>query len=335
MASFLLVSGYLARRIGQAILVVALAYSVVFFVLNVLPGDPIEQQIADPTNPISDDDAAALRAYYRLDQPAYVQFAVSLRRLFSGDLGYSLNTGQPVARLLGEALPSTLTLAAVAFVLAALIGFLLALSAVFGPWAPLREAASTLPALLLSVPAFVSGLLVLQFFSFQLDWMSAIRDEGLRSVVFAAIPLSLPVAAPIAQILTQGLANAAGRPYAEVLRAQGLSSSRIIFGHIVRNGSIPTVTIIAITVGELLAGSIITETVFSRTGIGYLTETAVRNQDTPIIQAVVLTVSVTFVVINLLVDLVYPLIDPRIRTTVTTTDPRRVESGRTVEAATI
>nr|WP_246461809.1 ABC transporter permease [Nocardia transvalensis] len=292
-----------------------MAYSAVFFVLNVLPGDPIEQQIANPENPISDEDAAALRAYYRLDQPVYVQFGISLERLVSGDLGYSLNSGQPVSRLLGEALPSTLALASTAFVLAALIGFALALVAVFAPWAPLRETARTLPPIFLSVPAFVSGLLVLQVVSFRLDWMSAVRDEGFRSVLFAAIPLALPVAAPIAQILIQGLANAAGRPYVEVLRAKGLSSPRIVFGHVVRNGSIPTVTIVAITVGELLAGSVITETVFSRTGIGYLTETAVRNQDTPIIQAVVISVSITFVVINLLVDLVYPLIDPRIRRT--------------------
>lgn len=294
-------------------LVVGLAYSAVFFILNVLPGDPIEQQIANPENPITDDEADALRAYYRLDQPAYVQFGISLTRLFSGDLGYSLNSGQPVARLLGEAIPSTLALASVAFVLAALIGFVAAVVAVFAPWAAVREAARTLPAIFLSVPAFVSGLLVLQLVAFQLGWMSAVRDEGLRSVVFAAIPLAIPVAAPIAQILAQGLADAYGRPYVEVLRAKGLSSSRIVFGHVVRNGSIPTVTIIAITVGELLAGSVITETVFNRTGIGYLTETAVRNQDTPIIQAVVISVSITFVVVNLLVDLAYPLIDPRIR----------------------
>lgn len=294
-------------------LVVALAYSAVFFILNVLPGDPIEQQIANPENPITDDEADALRAYYRLDEPAYVQFAVSVTRLFAGDLGYSLNSGQPVARLIGEAIPSTLALASVAFVLAALIGFVLAAIAVFAPWAPLRETARTLPAIFLSVPAFVSGLLVLQLVAFQLGWMSAVRDEGLRSVFYAAIPLAIPVAAPIAQILAQGLADAYGRPYVEVLWAKGLPSYRIIFGHVVRNGSIPTVTIIAITVGELLAGSVITETVFNRTGIGYLTESAVRNQDTPVIQAVVLSVSVTFVVVNLLVDLVYPLIDPRIR----------------------
>ncbi|WP_235624193.1 ABC transporter permease [Mycolicibacterium goodii] len=300
------------RRLWQSIVVIVLAYTAVFFVLNVLPGDPIEQQIANPENPISDEEAAALRGYYRLDAPAVVQFGLSVKRLFTGDLGYSLNSGQEVSRLLAHALPSTLSLAGVAFLLAAAIGFVIALAAVFAPWAPVREVARSIPPAFLSVPVFVTGLVTLQVFSFSLGWVSAVRDEGLRSTAMAALPLALPVAAPIAQVLIQGLSNAAGQPYVEVLRAKGLTGDRIVFGHLLKNGSIPTLTIVAITVGELLAGSVITETIFNRTGIGYLTETAVRNQDTPIIQAVVITVSVTFVAINFIVDVIYPLIDPRI-----------------------
>ena len=300
------------RRLGQSIIVIVLAYTAVFFVLNVLPGDPIETQISNPENPISDDDAQALRDYYRLSDPSIVQFGVSVQRLVTGDLGYSLNSGQPVSRLLAHALPSTAALAGVAFLIAAALGFAIALSAVFAPSPAVREVARSLPPAFLSLPVFVTGLVALQLFSFSLGWVSAVRDQGLQSTVLAAIPLALPVAAPVAQILIQGLSNAARQPYVEVLRAKGLGRDRIIFGHLVKNGSIPTVTIIAITVGELLAGSVITETIFNRTGIGYLTETAVRNQDTPIIQAVVITVSVTFVVINFVVDVLYPLIDPRI-----------------------
>ncbi len=304
--------GFTLRRIGQSIVVIVLAYTAVFFVLNVLPGDPIETQISNPENPISDDDAKVLRDYYRLSEPAVVQFGVSVKRLLTGDLGYSLNSGQEVSRLLGHALPSTAALAGIAFLIAAILGLAIALTAVFARRPAVRELARSLPPAFLSVPVFVTGLIALQLISFKLGWVSAVRDEGLRSTVLAAIPLALPVAAPIAQVLIQGLSNAAGQPYVEVLRAKGLSENRIIFGHLLKNGSIPTVTIVAITVGELLAGSVITETIFNRTGIGYLTETAVRNQDTPIIQAVVITVSVTFVVINLAVDLLYPLIDPRI-----------------------
>ncbi|MFW0785312.1 ABC transporter permease [Gordonia sp. CPCC 206044] len=323
--TFLTVAGQSrwVRRIGQSLLVIVLAYSAVFFILNILPGDPIETQISNPENPLTDDEADALRQYYRLDEPGYVQFAISIRRLFSGDLGYSLNTGQPVSGLLGHAIPSTLTLATVAFVLAALIGLVVALAAVFAPWPWLRGFARGIPPIFLSVPAFVTGLVALQLIAFRLGLVSAVIDQGFRSAFVAAIPLAIPVAAPIAQVLIQGLSNAAGQPYVEVLRAKGLSQRRIIGGHILRNGSIPTVTIVAITVGELLAGSVIIETVFNRTGIGHLTETAVRNQDTPIIQAVVISVSVTFVVVNLIVDLLYPVIDPRIRT-----QARRAPLGR-------
>ncbi|MDV3124973.1 ABC transporter permease [Mycobacterium sp. 21AC1] len=303
---------FVLRRVAQSIVVIVLAYTAVFFVLNVLPGDPIEQQISNPENPISDQDAQVLRDYYRLSDPAIVQFGVSVQRLITGDLGYSLNSGQSVSRLMTHALPSTLALAGVAFVLAAVIGLIIALAAVFAPRRSIREVARALPPAFLSIPVFVTGLIALQFLSFGLGWVSAVRDEGFKSTLLAAIPLALPVAAPIAQVLIQGLSNTAGQPYVEVLQAKGLGKQRIIFGHLLKNGSIPTVTIVAITVGELLAGSIITETIFNRTGIGYLTETAVRNQDTPIIQAVVITVSVTFVVVNLVVDLLYPLIDPRI-----------------------
>jgi peptide/nickel transport system permease protein len=314
------VLAFTLRRTGQSIVVIVLAYTAVFFVLNVLPGDPIEQQISNPENPISDDDAQALRDYYRLSEPAIVQFGVSVQRLLTGDLGYSLNSGKSVSTLLEHALPSTLGLAGVAFVLAALLGFAIALTAVFAPWSGIREIARSLPPAFLSIPVFVTGLVALQLFSFSLGWVSAVQDQGFSSTLLAALPLALPVAAPIAQVLIQGLTNASEQPYVEVLRAKGLGNDRVIFGHLLKNGSIPTVTIVAITVGELLAGSVITETIFNRTGIGYLTETAVRNQDTPIIQAVVITVSVTFVVINLLVDVLYPLIDPRITRLTSTTE---------------
>ncbi|MGV9797439.1 ABC transporter permease [Mycobacterium sp. NPDC003449] len=323
---------FVLRRVGQSVIVIVLAYTAVFFVLNVLPGDPIEQQISNPENPISDQDAQALRDYYRLSDPAVVQFGVSVQRLFAGDLGYSLNSGQSVSRLLGHALPSTLALAGVAFVLAATLGLAIALTAVFAPRATVREIARSLPPAFLSVPVFVTGLVALQVFSFSLGWVSAVEDEGFLSTLLAAVPLAVPVAAPIAQVLIQGLSNAAGQPYVEVLRAKGLGSERVIFGHLLKNGSIPTVTIIAITVGELLAGSVITETIFNRTGIGYLTETAVRNQDTPIIQAVVITVSGTFVLINLAVDVLYPLIDPRIGRVADAVAPPRPRGGRNAEA---
>lgn len=305
-------SRYVLRRIAQALSVVALTYTFVFFVLNILPGNPIESRINSPENPISEKDAQVLLEYYNLDKSQWEQFLISIERLTHGDLGYSLTSGKSVSSLLGTAIPQTAALALVAFVIAAALALVIALTAVFSPSRTAREIARSIPPIFLSVPSFIVGLVLLQVFSFQFGFVSAIADEGLKSLWLPAVALAIPVSAPIAQVMIQGLSTAAGQPYVDILRSKGLREDRVIFGHIVKNGSIPTLTIAAITIGELLAGSVITETIFSRTGIGYLVEDAVRNQDLPVIQAIVILVSVVFVVTNLVVDLVYPVIDPRI-----------------------
>nr|WP_256983182.1 ABC transporter permease [Rhodococcus sp. 06-418-1B] len=303
---------YVLHRIAQAFIVVALTYTFVFFVLNVLPGNPIESRIHSPENPISAKDAEVLTAYYNLDKSALEQFWISVQRLAHGDLGYSLTSGKSVSSLLGTAIPQTASLAALAFLVAAALAVVIAFTAVFAPSSTVRETARAVPPIFLSVPSFIVGLVLLQVFSFQLGLVSAVSDEGVKSLWLPAVALAIPVSAPIAQVLVEGLSTAARQPYVDILRSKGLREDRIVFGHIAKNGSIPTLTIAAITVGELLAGSVITETIFSRTGIGYLVEDAVRNQDLPVIQAIVIAVSAVFVITNLVVDLVYPVIDPRI-----------------------
>ncbi|SNS65401.1 ABC transporter permease [Rhodococcoides kyotonense] len=305
-------SRYVLRRIVQAFSVVVLTYTFVFFVLNILPGNPIESRINSPENPISAKDAEVLTAYYNLDKSALEQFWISVSRLLHGDLGFSLTSGKSVTSLLASAIPQTAALALFAFVIAVVAAAGIALTAVFAPSSWLREFARGIPPIFLSVPSFIVGLVLLQIFSFQLGIVSAIADEGVASLWLPAVALAIPVSAPIAQVMIQGLATASAQPYVDILRSKGLREDRVIFGHIVKNGSIPTLTIAAITIGELLAGSVITETIFSRTGIGFLVEDAVRNQDLPIIQAIVILVSTVFVITNLIVDLVYPVIDPRI-----------------------
>ena len=166
--------------------------------------------------------------------------------------------------------------------------------------------------MLLSTPSFLVGVLLLQIFSFWLGWVSSIRDEGFKSVILPATALALAVSAPIAQVLIQGFQKNYQEPFINILRAKGLGESTIIFRHVLKNSAIPALTLLGLTVGELLAGSVITETIFSRTGIGFLTQQAVREQDTPVILAVVALVATVFVLIVLLTDLLYPLIDPRI-----------------------
>jgi peptide/nickel transport system permease protein len=300
------------RRVFHAALVIVLSYTLVFFALFILPGNPIRQQIENPQNPLPKADAEILLHYYNLDKSAIEQFWISVHRLLHGDLGYSLTTGKPVALLIREAIPQTLSLATTASVFTLILAFAIALTAVFLPVRGVRGLARMLPGLFLSTPTFLTGFLLLEIFSFQLGWVSAIVDEGFKSVILPALALAVAVSAPIAQVLIQGLEKTYHESFVRVLRAKGLSEWRIILQHVLKNASIPALTLIGLTVGELLAGSIITEAVFSRTGLGFLTGQAVHDKDSPIILAVVVLVSIVFVLLVLATDLTYPLIDPRI-----------------------
>ncbi|MET0416172.1 MAG: ABC transporter permease [Actinoplanes sp.] len=302
----------IGRRIAQAVLVIVLSYTLVFAVLFVLPGDPIEDKITNPLNPLPEAVVQPLIEYYNLDLSLWQQYLVTLQRLVTGDFGYSLVTGQAVTDLLGQGLAETLVLALMALVFSVLLALAVALTAVFFPVAAVRAAVRTLPTLFLSTPSFLVGFVLLVVFSFRLGWVSSIRDEGLVSYVLPALTLAIAVNAPIAQVLIQGLSRARGEPFVTVLKAKGVPPFTIAGRHILKNGSIPALTLTALTVGDLLAGATIVETVFNRTGIGLITERAVREQDTPVVMAVVVLVSTLFVVINLVTDLLYPVIDPRI-----------------------
>ncbi|GMA27779.1 ABC transporter permease [Arenivirga flava] len=300
------------RRLGQSALVVALTYVLVYAVLFLLPGDPIRSRIDNPQNPIPEEQAEAIINYYRLDLPPLEQFWLSVTRLLQGDLGYSLTNGRRVSDLVAQGFGETATLAGVALLVSAALALLIALGAVFAPWARLRGLFRTLPAVALATPGFLIGLVLLQVFAYQLGWFSSIRDEGARSLILPALTLGIGASAPIAQVLIEGLESAWREPFATVLRAGGFPRRSIIGRHVLKNGAIPAVTLLGLTVGELLAGSVIAETIFSRTGLGFVTEQAVRAQDGPTVLAVVMVVSVVFTLVNLATDLVYPLIDPRI-----------------------
>lgn len=303
----------IARRLGQSALVVALTYVFVYAVLFLLPGDPIESRINNPQNPIPEEQARVIINYYNLDKPPLEQFWISVQRIATGDLGYSLRDGRPVNDLLAQGIGETLALAGLALVFSIALALLIAVVAVFAPWPRVRGAVRTLPVLALATPGFLIGLVLLQVFAYQLGWFSSIRDEGFKSLLLPAATLAIGVSAPIAQVLIQGLTRASKEPFVTVLRASGAAPGWIIGRHVLKNGAIPAITLLGLTVGELLAGSVIAETIFSRTGLGFLTEQSVRAQDGPVVLAVVMFVSIIFTTVNLVTDLVYPLIDPRLR----------------------
>ncbi|PTT15988.1 peptide ABC transporter permease [Microbacterium sp. HMWF026] len=304
---------YIARRVGQGLIVLWAAYTISFLVLYLLPGDAAalvaggaEQEAVDPEL------VARLRAELGLDRPLWEQYLTALGRALTGDFGASTQTGRSAADLLAEALPSTLALTGLALVLAVVFGTVLALAASLAPTQWLRNLLFSIPPVGVSIPVFWIGLLLLQAFSFQLRLFPAMGDQGFVSLVLPAVTIAIPSGAFIAQLLSRSLRSALAQPFIEVVRAKGAGEARVQFGHALRNAVIPTLTMSGVLVGGLLSGAVVTETVFSRLGIGRLVVTAVNNRDVPVVQIVVVFAALVFVVANLLVDLVYPVIDRRI-----------------------
>ena len=304
---------YIARRIGQGVIVLWAAYTISFLILYLLPGDAAtlfagggDQEAIDPEL------VAQLRSELGLDRPLYEQYLAGMGKALTGDFGISTQTGRPASDLLLESLPPTLALTAFAFVLSVVFGVVLALSASLARAQWLRNVLSSLPPLGVSIPVFWIGLLLLQAFSFRIRLFPSMGNEGFESLVLPAITIAIPSGAFIAQLLSRSLRSTLAQPYVEIVRAKGASERRVQLGHAFRNAAIPSLTMVGVLIGGLLSGAVVTETVFSRLGIGRLVVTAVNNRDVPVVQTVVVFAALVFVVANLVVDLVYPLIDRRI-----------------------
>nr|WP_276611978.1 ABC transporter permease [Kineococcus vitellinus] len=210
-------------------------------------------------------------------------------------------------------MPQTALLAAAAFALALVLGVATALASTWARWGWVRSLLLALPPLGVSLPTFWVGLLLIQLLSFRVPVFPALGNEGAASLVLPAVTLAVPVSASIAQVLARGLRTALAEPYVETARAKGASRARVHLRHALRNATIPALTIAGVIVGNLLAGAVVVETVFSRVGIGRLTVSAVNGQDIPLVQGLVLLAAAVFVATNLVVDLLYPVVDPRIR----------------------
>ncbi|WOF23286.1 ABC transporter permease [Microbacterium betulae] len=305
---------YVALKAGRALFVVWAAFTLTFLLLFVLPADPVDL-LFDPAElgTIPEDVRAQVAANYGFDKPLILQYLDRLAHAAVGDFGNSVQSGRPVTRALLEVLPSTLVLAVGALLLAVLIGFAIALAAAATrrPW--LRNLLESLPSASVSVPVFMFGILLLQIFSFTLGWFPSFGDAGWQSLVLPLVTLAIPVSGPIAQLLVRSFASELESGYVTTSLAKGATRGRIIVGDVFRNASLPALTIAGITFGNLIAGSVITETVFARPGIGRLTQGAINTLDVPVVQGIVVLVAASFALINLVVDLVYPLLDPRLR----------------------
>jgi peptide/nickel transport system permease protein len=305
---------YLSGRTGQALLVLWAAFTLSFILLQVLPGDAILIKFQNPDMGLSPDQIADMRAAYGADVPLWQQYLHTLGNFLRGDLGYSIQNGVPVSALLAANLPATLQLAVLGFTLALLLALVIAFVSNLIGFGWLKSTLQSLPALFVSVPTFWLGIVLIQIFSFRLKLVPIINPGEWVGLLLPIATLAIPISAPLAQILIRSIDSVQTQPFVAVARAKGASRSGVLWRHVARNAMLPVLTIAGILFGELIAGALITETVFGRSGLGQLTQQAVVNQDVAVLQAVVMISAAAFVFLNLLVDLLFPLLDPRLKT---------------------
>lgn len=307
---------YLLRRIALAVGVLWAAFTVSFVVLYLMPGDPVATMAGGGLDgePLPPAELDALRARYGLDQPLVVQYGQRLWTALHGDFGASVQSGQDVRAAVAEALPPTLQIALAGLAVAVVGGTLLALVATYTRARWLRQTLISLPSLAVSLPVFWVGLMLVQVFSFGLRLFPSVGATGPSALVLPAVTLGLPTGALVAQVLAKSLDQTLDEPYVVTARAKGVGRVAIHLRHALRNAAIPALTVLGYVAGNLLAGTVVVETVFTRPGLGRLTVSAVGVQDIPVVQGIVVFAAGVFVLVNLAVDLVYPLLDPRIAT---------------------
>ncbi len=300
-----------ARRLLLGVLVVWGAATAGFAALQLLPGDPV-RIILGPNTEVAPEVVAQLRHTYGLDRSLPEQYLSFVGGLLRGDLGTSYQLRQPVADVLSAELGQTLLLAATAlagaFLLAVLVATLTA-----GRRGPGRALASAVELVLISTPVFWLGVLLLTAFSFTWQLFPVAGNGGVDALVLPALALALPLGALLTQVLRSGLEEALEQPFTVTARTRGLSESRVRWSHALRHGLLPTVTMAGWLLGGLLGGAVVTESVFSRQGLGRITLQAVNSKDMPVVVGVLVLSAIVFVLVNLAVDLLCTVIDPRLR----------------------
>lgn len=306
--------GYLLRRLLALPPLLLGASVVVFLLLRFSPGDPAEVILAQSGDYAVDKETVVqLRREWGLDLSIPVQYARWLGQVASGDFGRSFATSRPVVELIGERLPATLQLTFGALLLALVVALPLGILSAIRAGGPLDGLCRLVALVGVSMPGFWLGLLLVWTFSIRLGWLPAIGSGTTRHLVLPTVALAAGVAATQTRLIRASLLDVLAQPYVGVARAKGLAERLVIARHCLRNALIPAITALALSLGGLLGGAAVIETVFTYPGLGKLAVDAIGARDYPVIQAYALLMTLVFVGSSLLVDLLYGLLDPRIR----------------------
>lgn len=301
---------YIASRVLYTLPVVWLVVSVVFLLIHLVPGDPILQMLGEGA-PATDIQAA--RHAYGLDVPLGEQYLHYWSGVVHGDLGPSLRFNQNVGKLIAQRYPYTLqlTLAAlfVAVVLSIPAGVLSAQKR--NRWED--RLLSVVSLFGLSFPNFALGPILILLFAIKIGWLPVSGAGGLAHLVLPAITMGSALAAILTRMVRTSMLEELGQDYIRTARAKGLPERSVVYRHALRNAMIPVITVLGLQFGALLAGAIVTETIFSWPGIGRLTIQAIGNRDYYLVQGCILAIGLTYIGVNFLTDLLYSVVNPRIR----------------------
>ncbi|MET0088866.1 MAG: nickel ABC transporter permease [Candidatus Thiodiazotropha sp.] len=301
---------FLLSRLSSALLATLGVVLLVFFLIHLVPGDPVDVMLGESARLA---DRAALRARLGLDQSIPQQLSEYFTGLIRLDLGTSLHNRQPVSQLLAQRIPATLELASAALIVALMLalplGILAALKRGRG-WDWGTMGFSMLGA---AIPNFWLGPLLIMLFSLWLGWTPVSGREGASSLILPALTLGTSLAAILARMVRSSLLEVLGEDFVRTARAKGLSEWQVVWHHAMRNAWLPVLTLVGLQLGALLGGAVVTEVVFDWSGIGSLLIDAIQQRDYPVVQGCVLLISLTYVSVNTLTDLAYAWVDPRIR----------------------
>jgi len=303
---------YLGARLFTALIVVFGVMTIVFMLIHIVPGDPVEVMLGESAQAA---DREALRETLGLNLPLSTQWVNYINGLIHLDLGTSLHTKRPVIDVLAERIPATSLLAGTSILIALMIALPLGMLAAVRKGSIWDRTAMTFSMLGVAIPNFWMGPMLILVFSLWLGWFPVSGNEQILSLVLPAVTLGTALAAILSRMIRASLLEVLNEDYIRAANARGLLPSTVIWKHALKNAALPVVTILGMQLGALLAGAVITETVFSWPGIGQLTIDAIQKRDYPVIQSCVLLISLCYVVVNLLTDLAYAWLDPRVSLT--------------------
>ena len=304
------VFSFLVRRLLLTIPVLLGVATLVFSLIHLIPGDPVQAMLGESASPESVNE---LRSRLGLDRPLYAQYFSFLNGVAHGNLGTSLRTSEPVTAAIADRLPATFELAAAAMLVAVVIAIPLGVLAASRAGTAVDHAATTLALIGISMPNFWLGPLLAIVFAVELGWLPVSGRGTLAQLVLPAITLGAPLAAVLARTTRASVIDELRELYVTAARARGVSRMRAVLKHAFRNSLIPIVTVLGLQLGAVLTGAVITETIFAWPGVGRLLIQSISFRDYPLVQGCILLIALTYVSMNLLTDLAYGLLDPRIR----------------------